>query len=68
MRTMTKKDNIFSCSWFMITRPSDKKYFDKSSYIFDTILRRFDSDLSHPRLRDMGTKRGVYRGVEQYVD
>ena len=31
-------------------------------------FRRFDSNLSHSQLRDVGRKTGVYKVVKQYVD
>ena len=70
MRTTTKKDIIALFHHFIDT--SDRILILTSPVTFRhnqfDIFKRFNSNLSHPQLRDVGRKTGIYKMIKQYVD
>ena len=70
MRTTTKKDILTLFNNFIDT--SDRILILTSPVTFRhnqfDIFKRFDSNLSHPQLRDVRRKTGKNKVVKQYVD
>ena len=70
MRTTTRKD-IKALFLHFIDTP-DRILILTSPVTFlhnqFDIFKRFDSNLSHPQLRDVGRKTGINKVLKQYVD